>query len=97
MAKFSDYIKEDNLKNISNESKTTNTAEKQNLENLINKYSSYSEDKLLSEFIKLTIEKKSRGELTKDELSNMYNVISPMLNSEQKKKLNELINMVENV
>ena len=97
MAKFSDYIKEDNLKNISNESKTTNTAEKQNLENLINKYSSYSEEKLLSEFIKLTIEKKSRGELTKDELSNMYNVISPMLNSEQKKKLNELINMVENV
>jgi hypothetical protein len=51
----------------------------------------------MSEFIKLTLEKKKRGELSDSELENIKSTISPMLNLEQKESLEKLLDMVKNV
>lgn len=101
MVNFSDFIQDENFKqdNKSENYDNKNTAQVSNekLEDLINRYSTYSNDKLLSEFMRLTLEKKKRGELTENELSNIKNTILPFLNEEQKSNLENLIKMVKNV
>ncbi len=100
MQNFSDYIKNNNSAsyNSDNKSNDINTIKtNEALQNKIDEYSRYSSDKLLSEFMKLTIEKKRKGELSDNELEKLKNTITPMLNNEQKKSLEELINMVKNV
>lgn len=104
MANFSDFIQTEKSKEDV-KSSTTHTSAKSNnsnmsnekLEDMINKYSEYSNDKLLEEFMKLTIEKKKKGELTESELNNIKNTILPFLNDEQKKNLDNIIKMVKNV
>ena len=93
MSNFSDYIKEENNRF---EEKVSVT-EKQNLEDLINKYSSYSKNDLMSEFLKMTLEKKKKGELSSSEINNLKSTIVPFLNSEQKENLDKILQMVENV
>ena len=51
----------------------------------------------MQEFLKLTLEKKKRGELTSAELNKIRETISPMLNDQQKNYLNELLHKVEDV
>lgn len=93
MSNFSDYIKEENNRVEEKIDKT----KKQNYEEMINKYSSYSKNDLMSEFIKITLEKKKKGELSISELNNLKSTILPFLNSEQKENLDKILQMVENV
>lgn len=101
MQNFSDYIKN----NKSNKSSSVSedykiegdSKTKENLQSKIDEYSNYSSDKLISEFVRLTIEKKRKGELTDFELEKLKSTITPMLNDEQKKTLENLMQMVKNV
>lgn len=98
MTNFSDYLKQSTAKNNENKNNGKATSkQKEDLEKLIDRYSEYSEDSLMKEFLKLTIEKKSRGELGKGELNKISSMISPMLDESQKQKMKEIIEMVENV
>ena len=63
----------------------------------IEEYSGYSQDRLINDFVKLTMEKKKRGELSEKELISLQNTIAPMLNNEQKESLEKLLQMVRNV
>ena len=92
MGNFNDYIKStsDNLQK-------DNYKDKEKLEEKINEYSALSSDELMNEFIKLTIEKKKKGELKKEELDSIKDTIEPYLSIEQKIMLNKLMNMVDNV
>lgn len=95
MSNFSEFIDKENKTNS-----TTNNQNKQSQEYMkskIEEYSNYSQDRLINDFIKMTIEKKKRGELTDKELNNLKNTISPMLNNEQKETLERLLQMVRNV
>lgn len=95
MSNFSEFIDKENKTNS-----TTNNQKKQSQEYMkskIEEYSNYSQDRLINDFIKMTIEKKKRGELTDKELNNLKNTISPMLNNEQKETLERLLQMVRNV
>ena len=67
------------------------------LEDLIDKYSSLDSNSLMQEFIKLTLEKKKRGELSSSEINNLKNMLLPYLNEEQRKNLERLLNVVNNV
>lgn len=69
----------------------------EDLSKLIDKYSTYSGSDLMSEFLKLTMEKKSRGELDRKSIETLKNTLSPMLNAEQKNSLNKILEMIENV
>ena len=51
----------------------------------------------MQEFIKMTIEKKKKGELSSAELNSIKSAILPYLNSEQVSQFGKLLNMVENV
>lgn len=92
MSNFSDYINSNKINEGLHEKKT-----KESLQSKIDEYSGFSQDRLMSEFIKLTIEKKKRGELTNDELQSLKNTIVPMLNNEQKIMLDKMLQMVKDV
>lgn len=94
MNNFSDFIKNQNNQEKKSENKKYT---KEELEDKINDYSKLSSDKLLEEFMRLTIEKKRKGELSDNELQNVKNTISPMLNTEQKAQLDKLLGIVKNV
>ena len=93
MSNFSDFMKESNQRNSESDKVKTN----QEMEKMIDQYSALSENELMQEFIKKTIEQKRNGRLNSEELNNIKSKISPMLNDEQNKKLNELIMMVNGV
>ena len=97
MQKFSDFVKNDNISNEDINNSSENIKTKEDMQSKIDKYSSYSSDRLLNEFMKLTLEKKKRGELSDSELEKLKNTILPMLNTEQIQSLENLIQMVKNV
>ena len=101
MQNFSDYIKNNKSNkssSVSEDYKIEGDSKiKENLQSKIDEYSNYSSDKLISEFVRLTIEKKRKGELSDFELEKLKSTITPMLNDEQKKTLENLMQMVKNV
>lgn len=94
MSKFSEYINENN--NEINQRNDENI-NKEKMEDLIDKYSSYNANELMNEFLKLTNEKKKKGELNQSEINSIKQTISPFLNDEQKNNLDQIMNMVNNV
>ena len=87
MNKFSDFTKAD----INKESDRN----KEKVEDYLNKYSGLNNDELMREFIKASMEKKKNGGFSAGEIENIRATLSPFLNSEQKKNLENLINMVK--
>lgn len=96
MGNFSDFIKENN-KNNNDKDPNKKSYSEENLTQMINKYSAYGKDELMKEFLKLTLEKKRRNELSPEMMSNLKNILYPMLTEEQKRNLNTILEMVENV
>lgn len=93
MGNFSDYINSTNIddeKNIKN-----NKNEK--LEDLIENYSKLSDNDLMKEFLKLTIERKKQGSLSDGELETLKSTILPYLDEKQKNTLENLLEMIKNV
>ncbi len=96
MGNFSDYIKNNNEnKNI--KQNTNKKLDEQDLEKLIDKYSDMNSDALLQEFMRMTIEKKRRGELTNSELENIKKTMLPYLNENQKNSLAKMMEIIKNV
>ena len=95
MANFSEFNwnENENKKTANNEDRV----EKQKLEELINKYSSLDSNSLIKEFMKMTMEKKQRGELSDSELNSIAEMILPYLDDKQKQSLKTLMEVVKNV
>lgn len=89
MGKFSDYSYDVGSQN--NEQKENKYEER------IREYSKLSSNELMQEFLKLTMNQKSKGGLKDAELDGIKNTLYPYLNDEQKSSLNSIINMVKNV
>ena len=104
MNKFSDYIKgstshsQDNLSQ-NNNVKLNNTTQysSDKLEDMINMYSSMDNNSLMHEFIKLTLEKKRKGELSKKEIESLKSTLMPYLSAEQQNNLKKILDVVDNV
>ena len=64
-------------------------------EELIKNYSSYSEEELISEFLRLTKEGKQNGTLNTESLKQLSQTIKPMLTPKQQKMLDMFLNYVE--
>ena len=92
--KLSEFLNDNSYKEKDKQEKKYTQEE---LKKMIDDYSGLSEDSLMKEFLKLTIEKKRRGELSDGELDKLKSTIKPMLNSDQYQKLNQLLEMVKNV
>ena len=98
MGNFNDYLNSSG-KNTSKQTENKNSERPSNekLEDMINEYQKLNSNELMNEFIKLTIEKKKKGELKKEELDSIRQTIVPYLNGEQKTMLEKLLDLVENV
>jgi hypothetical protein len=95
MPNFSEFLNRENKTNKDTINKSHNSQEY--MKSKIEEYSGYSQDRLINDFVKLTMEKKKRGELSEKELISLKNTIAPMLNNEQKESLEKLLQMVRNV
>lgn len=101
MGNFSEYIKDKENKCYNEsgggERENKDKYSKEDLEDMINRYSRYSGNELMNEFLKLTIEKKKRGELDDGTINTLKTTLAPMLNDEQKNNLNKILEMIKNV
>ena len=101
MYKFSDFVNSESVENVKVNNTNTNTnkndLDQNDMEQLINKYSAYNQNELMNEFMRLTLEKKKKGELGQKELSDLRQTIIPFLNDDQKNNLEKIMNMVDNV
>lgn len=102
MKRFSEYIDKANMDNSGVDVKENNCDKNQNLnqekvDELVDRYSKYSSDELMSEFIRMTADKKKRGELSAEEIENIKKTISPYLSDEQKINLEKVLNVINYV
>lgn len=67
----------------------------QDVKNQFNKYSGYSENQLIDEFYKEVYKQKQMGNLSPAMLENFYNMMSPNMTPEQRKKMKSLIDSVK--
>lgn len=88
--KFSDYTK-----NYSQQNKCEEKSSKESIEELYNRYSKYDNQSLLDEFLKLSIERKRKGELTDEYFQNLKNTLSPYLTDEQKDYYDNLVDKIK--
>ena len=66
-----------------------------NAENMYKKYSGKSQEELQSELFKLVSKNKQSGQLNEKQIENFTSQVSPLLDPNQKQKLNEIINMIK--
>lgn len=87
-----------NLKEFNENRKQMNLNEenkvKQKIENKVDYYSSFSSDELLNEFIKEVNKGKKNGTIDKQKLSEIKETLLPFLDNERRKKLDELLNII---
>ena len=97
---FSDFV--------NNQQNNTNTTDKfeeakqkvqsqvmSGFEELIKNYSNYSEEELISEFLRLTNEGKKNGTLNTERLKQLSSTVKPMLTPKQQKMLDMFLNYVD--
>ena len=84
--------------NLSNEEKSTLDDLKgkygDDIDNLINKFNGMSEGELITEVFKIINEKKRNGTFNPDEIDQLASIIAPMLNDEQRQKMQQLIDLI---
>lgn len=66
-----------------------------NIEENLNKYKNLSQNDLMNELFKEANRMKENGSLNEESLNMLKNTLSPILDSEQNKKLNEIINKIK--
>ena len=90
--KFSDYKNNYTNNSHTNDFKQTSN---ENIEELYHKYSKLDNQSLMDEFIKLSIERKRKGELTDGYFDNLKNTLFPYLTDEQKIYYENLVNKIK--
>ena len=63
-------------------------------EELVKNYSSYTEEELIQEFLRLTNEGKKNGTLNTESLKQLSQTIKPMLTPKQQKMLDMFLNYI---
>lgn len=89
MSDFKNYYSNKNKNTTPKEEDTQ--AQLEYLRNIASSYDGKSEDKLIADIIKAVISQKEQGKLTNDEIKKLYKTISPMLNQEQRTRLEGLM------
>ena len=95
---FSDFVNQQNeeIKNpkLEQAKQKVQSEDMSGFEQLINNYSSYSEEELIQEFLRLTNEGKKNGTLNAENLRRLSETVKPMLNDKQKKMLEMYLNYI---
>lgn len=75
-------------KKIDDSNKSVNEA---GIENMIKAREGKSEEQLTAELLKTVKKSKEEGRFSESEMENFKNTVSPLLNDEQRKKLDEIM------
>lgn len=99
MSDFKSYIKNNSENNGAESNCVISESEKkqceEKLKNTAKKYEGKSEDELMGEILKQVAAGKSSGQLKNSDIEDFYKKVSPMLNREQRKKLDTIINKIK--
>ena len=88
--KFSDYDKKEPEKKASGSGFKT-----QQLLSLINKYEGSSEDEIIAAILETAKKSRKEGRLSDKEIDDFVGMLSPMLDSEKRKKLYEVVELIK--
>jgi len=88
---FEDFCS--NKENIE-KAKTMEKNMNMNYEDLVNKYKNLSNNELYEELIKVAKIEKAKGNLSKEQLNNIYTTLSSMMNETEKENLKKLIEII---
>ena len=102
---FNDYCKSTKFDSASktasakfqNDVKTQNSTgqiDEQNIRQTLNKYQGMSQSDLMQELIKETNKQKQNGKLNDQKLAELGSQLNPMLDDNQKTKLDEILKML---
>ena len=92
---FKSFSKQQNLHNQNKQNFSSNDQTKINeYENIINKYKDMNQNDLMSNLISEAMKQKKEGKLDSQTLYNLKSTLSPFLNLEQQKMLNELVDLI---
>ncbi len=61
---------------------------------LVNKYKNKSKNELYTELLSVAKEQKAKGNLSKEQLHNIYTTLSPMLNEKEQENLKNLLSII---
>ncbi len=61
---------------------------------LVNKYKNKSKNELFTELLSVAKEQKAKGNLSKEQLHNIYATLSPMLNEKEQENLKNLLSII---
>lgn len=70
-------------------------SEEENIREKVDYYSSMSENQLYEELFREVVKGKQNGTLTREGLMNFYNMVIPLLNEQQRQKLDEIIKKLD--
>ena len=65
------------------------------IDEMIGKFQNMSEAELITEVFKIINEKKKNGTFNPNDIDNLAKMISPLLNDEQKRKMEQLIQLIK--
>lgn len=65
-----------------------------NYDEIVNKYKNKSKSELYDELFKIAKQEKAKGNLNKEQLHNIFNTLSPMMNKTEQENLKKLIDII---
>ncbi len=96
---INDFVKEGQNNNLDEEQQKALDNLKQEygpqIDDLIGRFQNMSEAELITEVFKIINEKKRNGTFNPQDIDNLAKIISPLLNEEQKKKMEQLIQLIK--
>ena len=75
--------------------KESNPEDVKKIENIAKKYQGRSEQDIMSEIFKLAQQEKAKGNLSNSKINRFANALMPMLNAEQREKLESLLGKIK--
>ena len=97
ISELTDNVKKtvvDNVEKITEEFKQKEPDTFESINEAYNKYSAMPEGDLIDELIRITKAQKEAGTFDEQELKTTYNTLYPMLNEQQRAKLDQLIKLI---
>lgn len=65
-----------------------------NYDEIVNKYKNKSKSELYDELFRIAKQEKAKGNLNREQLHNIFNTLSPMMNKTEQENLKKLIDMI---
>ena len=86
--------KQKNIENLQKNAQNQSIIDKNEIKEKFEKYQNMNQTELINELLKESNIQKQKGNLDEKKLDEIKNSLSPLMDEEQKNRLNELINML---